>query len=90
MGSVYGQPRCRSPYGCEFALAIQHGSSRLTPFSARDAWGLPRMEMPALLTNDTWTALVEAEDGYGEGAEAHALAMAAAARKQGDEAQAHI
>ena len=48
------------------------------------------MEMPALLTNDTWTALVEAEDGYGEGAEAHALAMAAAARSQGDEAQAHI
>lgn len=46
--------------------------------------------MPALLTNDTWTALVEAEDGYGEGAEAHALAMAAAARKQGDQERAHI
>jgi hypothetical protein len=48
------------------------------------------MEMPALLTNDTWAALVEAEDGYGEGAEAHALSMAAAARSQGDDKQAHI
>lgn len=48
------------------------------------------MEIPALLTKDTWAALVKAEDGYGEGAEAHALAMAAAARKQGDETQAHI
>lgn len=52
--------------------------------------GLPRIKMPALLTNDTWAALVEAEDGYGEGAEAHALAMAAAARRQGDEKQADI
>lgn len=46
--------------------------------------------MPALLTDDTWAALVEAEDSYGEGAETHALARAAAARQQGDEKQAHI
>lgn len=46
--------------------------------------------MPALLTNDTWAALVEAEDSYGEGAEAYALAMAVAARSQGDPKQARI
>lgn|GEM_PF-6670147 len=43
-----------------------------------------------MLTSETWAALVEAEDLYGEGAEAHALAMAASARKQRDYRRAHV
>lgn len=43
-----------------------------------------------MLVNETWAAIVEAEDSHGEGAEAHALAKAAAARALGDDQQAHI